>query len=386
MTEPRWNITFPITKAEQRNGRHYLTGIATGPGIDATMERMDPECVANFAAQVNMLVEKGEPLLFINAHAEDGVFRDLGHLTKAWLTPEAEMGVEVELNDIEDDSAAKKLWRSIAKGGQWGMSVAGRVVKFADEWVETVGMYIRTYYEVLLSEVSVTSRPAYTPSLGTVMAKAIRDAAKAESDAKEGENLPMGKKLQGPEQETTEPAAEAEKSDKIEATEGSVEATTKDDGDAAESDVTAVVDGEVASDVVEDVERSADEETEKTRRPSKKRILAAISVVMTALGDLSEEDPGSEDNVSDQPEKSVSDGDEESTVEKSDEALTVLKTRLTELESANKSLTDRVKELESQPADQAPDLVYRASETLDELRRVSPGDRLRLLLRSQSGE
>ena len=379
MTEPRWNITFPITKAEQRNGRHYLTGIATGPGIDATMERMDPECVANFAAQVNMLVEKGEPLLFINAHAEDGVFRDLGHLTKAWLTPEAEMGVEVELNDIEDDSAAKKLWRSIAKGGQWGMSVAGRVVKFADEWVETVGMYIRTYYEVLLSEVSVTSRPAYTPSLGTVMAKAIRDAAKAESDAKEGENPSMGEELDKPAQETTEPAAEAEKSEQVETTEDTVEETIKGNDSDVEPDVTAIADGEAASD-------AADEETEKSRRPSKKRILAAISVVMTALGDLSEEDPGSEDNVSDQPEKSVSDGDEESTVEKSDEALTVLKTRLTELESANKSLTDRVKELESQPADQAPDLVYRASETLDELRRVSPGDRLRLLLRSQSGE
>jgi hypothetical protein len=372
MTAPGWKITLPIVKSETRNGRNYLVGIASGTGIDSDTERMAPEAVESFTRQINDAALVGEPLTFRNAHAEDGVFRDLGFLTKAWITPDFEMGVEVELDDFEDNSAAKRVWRSIAKGGQWGMSVSGRIVKFVDEWVADLGRSIRTYYEVLLSEISVTSRPSYTPSLGTVLAKAIKDAAQAESDAMKGDHPSMdGEELRS-EQETVEPAAETEKSD-----EGTVE-----------SPATEPVVEEVTDKTGEAEAEPEEGDTVKAKPSKKQRLVTALSAFLSAVEALDEPDavetePASTD-ATESVQLSASEGDGESTIDKSEAAIKRLVTDVEELRSANKSLTDRVEELRRQPAVEAPDLVY-DDNVVHDFRKSDPSVRLRDLLRVEHG-
>jgi len=182
-----FRITFPVAKAETREDGMYLTGEASGPEIDATNERMSPECVKAFAEQVTVAAAAGTPLTYRDAHAPDGVFRDLGDITRAWVDENCHLGIEVKLYD--DSPASQWLFKQIIdKKKKFGMSVAGSVRDYVDEMVAGVKNVVRTYKDVMLSEISNTTRPAWTPSFGTVLSKAI-DEATAESLASEGENV-----------------------------------------------------------------------------------------------------------------------------------------------------------------------------------------------------
>lgn len=171
-----WRITFPIEKAEQRDDGFYVIGLASGPEIDATDERMDQELVYRYADQINASggLTLDAHLPYRDAHAQDGVMRDLGWLTNAWINDQQRLAVEVKLD--EDNPAAMYLFRQLKRGKKYGMSVAGKVLDYVDEWVAEVGKTIRTYKDVILTEISNTTRPAWTPSFGSVLAKAISDA------------------------------------------------------------------------------------------------------------------------------------------------------------------------------------------------------------------
>lgn len=262
-----FRYTFGITKAEQRADGFFITGEASGPEIDATNERMAPEAIRRFSAQITAQAANGTPLPYRDAHAQDGVWRDLGEITRAWIDERLHLGVEVKLD--EDSSAAMYLFKQLQKGKKYGMSIAGTVLDYADEFVSSVGRMIRTYKDIVLTEISNTTRPAWTPSFGTVLSKAI-DEATAESIAAQGENVdPEETTLAAGEPVETTPADDVEKTEEtpVEVTDG--EATEKSEEDAAaESEVEKTDEPEAdASD--EDVEKSdeepaAEEATEET--------------------------------------------------------------------------------------------------------------------------
>jgi hypothetical protein len=220
-----FRYTFPILKAEQREDGRYITGEASGPEIDATNERMSPECIVQFAQQITDMAAAGTPLVYRDAHASDGVLRDLGEITRAWVDDRTHMGIEVKLED--GNPAADWLFNSITtKKRKWGMSIAGMVKDYADEFVAEVGKVIRTYKDVILTEISNTTRPAWTPSFGTVLSKAI-DEATAES---EGENVD--------EQDTLQAGEQAASSDAV-AIEDTTDTTDKSSAEATDEAVVA---------------------------------------------------------------------------------------------------------------------------------------------------
>ena len=183
MTQANFKYTFPIAKAEARADGLYLVGYASGPEIDTEGERMAPEAITRFSEQINSAPD-GMKLVYRDAHAPDGVLRDLGEITKAWVTEKFHLGVEVKLEDT--NPASTYLFRSIKeKGKQYGMSVAGHVVDYAMEFVDSVGKSVLTYKDVVLDEISNTTRPAWYPSFGTVLSKSIKDAS---LDASTGDN------------------------------------------------------------------------------------------------------------------------------------------------------------------------------------------------------
>ena len=192
MTQPiSFRYTFPVSKAEEREDGLYIIGEASGPEIDATAERMAPEAIALFAAQIESMASAGTPLPYRDAHAKDGVWRDLGEITRAWIDERFHLGIEVRLDS--DSAAAVYLFKQIKdKRKQFGMSIGGTVIDYVDEFVQEVGRLIRTYKQIVLDEISNTTRPAWTPSFGTVLSKAI-DEATAESIATQGENVDLEK-------------------------------------------------------------------------------------------------------------------------------------------------------------------------------------------------
>lgn len=174
--EVKFKYTFPIAKSEAREDGNFLIGYASGPEVDSEKERMSPEAIQAFSDQINASSD-GHRLVYRDAHAPDGVLRDLGDITKAWINEKMHLGIEVKL-DMENPAAAF-LWKQVNNGKQYGMSVAGRVYDYIDEFVAEVGSQVRTYKAIILDEISNTTRPAWYPSFGSVLAKSIKDAESA---------------------------------------------------------------------------------------------------------------------------------------------------------------------------------------------------------------
>ena len=165
-----FKFTFPIAKAEERSGGKYLIGIATGPEIDSEGDRVHPTLIAQWADYIN----SGGEVIYRDWHNKNSSAADLGQVTKAWVTDDNHMGVEVMID--EDNPTAMYIWKKAKQGKQFGMSVFGNVRRYANEYDPNLKKAVRTFYDATLEEVSNTTRPIYTPSFGTVLAKAVMDA------------------------------------------------------------------------------------------------------------------------------------------------------------------------------------------------------------------
>jgi len=376
MTEATFKYTFPIVKSETREDGNFLVGYASGPEIDSEGERMSPEAIERFSAQINGAAP-GQRLVYRDAHAPDGVLRDLGEITRAWVEENFHLGVEVRL-DMDNPSAAY-LWRQInEKGKQYGMSVAGRVVDYIDEFVASANTTIRTYKNVVLDEISNTTRPAWYPSFGTVLAKSIKDASS--SDAPNGDNR-MGEENSELLDATVEDAA------KSESTEGAEDETQKAD-EAPEADAEAVEkadEPESSDDVVaeDDVEKAG----KRVSNATAARLLSLFNEMQTALTDLGVlEDPASEKSASDEEEDTV----EKATVETEAEAPAITKAELDALADELRKANERIAELESRPVVDEPgaitdDTKKAADDFAEVFEKASPSDKMRLAFAAHTG-
>jgi len=429
--EAKFKYTFPITKAEKRDDGYYIVGYASGPEVDSEGERMDPEAIARFSTQINSAPES-DRLVYRDAHAPDGVLRDLGEITKAWVESNFHLGIEVKLDD--DNPSSMYLFRQLKKGKQYGMSVAGHVVDYAIEFVAEVGKSVLTYKNVVLDEISNTTRPAWYPSFGTVLSKSIKDAsidAPAGVTVEEDELLDATVEdatkseevVETTEGETTEKSEDAEV---VETTEKASDAAT-DAASAAyiEASIINLLGGEngepddeaplrVALAAIqqfisqesaeigtaEDSQESygswsaSDQElaTEfvkagrKLSNATSTKLLELYNEMATALTDLGViEVP--EIEITEDSEKSASaaegdtvekTGDVETTVE------TVAKSELDALAAELAKATERIAELEARPATALPGVITDATKkaAADELAetfaKASPSDKMRL--------
>lgn len=381
MTTAVWKYTFPIEKAEQRaDGHRYLVGLASGPGVDLQNHEVDPLAIHDFVAQIAARLEAGDPIPYRDAHRKDGVFMDLGILTKGWVTPANELAVEVQLDDEGDNAGADWLFKQVQKGKKFGMSIAGSVPEggFIDELRAGVGI-VRRFTKVVLSEISNTTRPIWTPSFGTVLSKAI-DEAQAESAHSEGDE-PMSEALQTAEAETPTPsdddapltATADEEAPDAPAEEAPAEETVEDPAAAPVDDVDAAIPAEVAEAAAGDESVAAaveEEEVEKAgariSRASNAKVTSAALAFLTALKEAGFQLPA-EDNEDDtaSAEKSVSDEPEENpvaetVVEKSADAL-----RIEALETQVAEMNRELVELRSSNSSKRPALISKSEGTAE---------------------
>lgn len=248
-----YKFTFPVEKAESRTDGLYLVGMATGPEVDSQNERVHPTLIQKWADQIN----RGEvEVVYRDWHQKETSMADLGVLTKAWVDDTNHLGVEVKLD--EDHPFAVYIHKSVKKGKQYGMSVFGKVHSYADEYEPTLKRNVRTFYDATLEEVSNTTRPIYTPSFGTVLSKAVSEAATG--DIRLSEEARTAESTEATTTETTEV--------KTETTTDSGAATAPDTGKAPET---------AADETVEKAVKAEDKKSEKA--------LQGIVKNWTALGE-----------------------------------------------------------------------------------------------------
>ena len=139
--------------SEEKLPKHLIVeGLASTTNVDHDAERMAPEALDAMVDCIN----KGEVQLR-SEHSKDwdGL---LGGVTKGWIDDRGQFHIKAELN--KDSSKAIDLYKALKKGAQLGLSIAGVVKRAGLEMVESLGKKVKTFYDVLLKEVSVTNRPS----------------------------------------------------------------------------------------------------------------------------------------------------------------------------------------------------------------------------------
>ncbi len=364
-----FKFTFPILKAESRADGLYLVGLASGPEVDSDGERIAPEAITRFAAQIEERVALGDPLPYRDAHAPDGVLMELGTLVKAWVDEHFHLGVEVKLDSA--NPASQYLYEQVRRGKQYGMSVSGRVLEWADEFVSELGKSVRTFKNVILDEISNTTRPAWYPSFGTVLAKSV-SGADSSSAPFEGESASMDDELHGDEN-----------------------VAVTEDEEASTTEEEATPEGEAAPEAEEE---ESDLDVDKAGRSisakNREGLLALYQEFGQKLVEL---------GVLDQPEETDSEADKSAPVEESDTISKAVQEAVTEavapLAARNEELTaqlveanDRIAALESAPRTQLPGAITDGTKKTakDEfgelLSKATPFERLQIAFAAQHGE
>lgn len=148
-------FTFYIEKAvsTESEGKLFVEGVASTTNIDHDNERMAPEALSSMC---NIINSTGVPLRLEHSQDDKDV---IGTVFKAWVDERNQLWIKAA---IEASHAAGRMVHDSMKNGiaKFGLSVGGKVRNAVRELSESTGKMVRTFYDVMLDEVSVTSRPA----------------------------------------------------------------------------------------------------------------------------------------------------------------------------------------------------------------------------------
>ena len=142
-----------------------IEGIASTTNVDHDSERMSANALTQMA---NVINEKSVPLRVEHSKDDTAV---IGKVYKAWVDDRNQLHVRASLD--KSHAVAPILHSSMKQGLKMGLSVGGLVKHATKEFVESVGKVVKTFYDIVLSEVSVTPRPANYDSW--LVAKSITD-------------------------------------------------------------------------------------------------------------------------------------------------------------------------------------------------------------------
>lgn len=181
-----WSHVLTIEKSEYSDeGKWLIEGVVAGPNfVDEAGDEFLPDALNMIADHINQ-----NPIPLMDWHGKSAIntIRDaeLGEVHRAWVGDDGLLRIEAEL-DKDHDTARwlrKKTDPNLLPEGKepkkFGLSVKG-VAQNVRPILEA-GKFKRQIADLVPNEVSLTTRPYFQPSLGTVISKAIDEAAEAES-------------------------------------------------------------------------------------------------------------------------------------------------------------------------------------------------------------
>lgn len=138
--------------ASEEMGKMVLEGVASTGNVDHDGERMSKEAMVAMAEAIN---SRGVPLRIEHSQNDNAI---VGLVDKAWVDERNQMWIKATLH--EDHPASHILYDGLKKGVSMGLSVGGFVKRAVEEMVEGVGKTVKTFYDIVLDEVSVTKHPS----------------------------------------------------------------------------------------------------------------------------------------------------------------------------------------------------------------------------------
>ena len=147
-------FNFYIEKAIpiEKDGELIIEGIASTTNIDHDNERMSKEALHAMEATIN---KNGVPLRVEHQKEGDAV---IGNVFKGWVDERNQLHIQARLD--KSHAVSPLLFHAIKSGTKMGLSVGGLVKRAVKEMAESVGSMVKTFYDVMLNEVSVTPRPS----------------------------------------------------------------------------------------------------------------------------------------------------------------------------------------------------------------------------------
>jgi len=162
---PSFKFFVPFTGAHIEKGTNKMVveGVASTTDMDLTGERMADSAIQAMAAS-NL------PLSFRSEHRSEWD-AELGSVVQLTATADHQLLMKAELD--ADHPNAHFLFGKLQKGRQLGLSIGGQVNDWAWEHDATIGKAIRTYKDIALQEVSVTSHPAVASTFLSAINKSL---------------------------------------------------------------------------------------------------------------------------------------------------------------------------------------------------------------------
>lgn len=347
-----FRYTIPIMRAISDDGELFLEGEASGPEVDTFGTRVAPDVVTGFARQIIERAQAGDPIPYRDTHGQgvtgdQPVMADFGELVAATVTDDQHLRVRVRLD--RENPAAKFLHTQILRGKRYGMSIGGTIKSYTDEYAKDSGRFVRTFTNVVLDHIANTSQPSWTPSLGTVLLRAVEKAL-------EGEN--MEEHVHAPET----PATEGVEETVTPVEEAVVEAV-------AQEEVAEVVAEEPTAEVAEATEQPAEEQP-TIQVSALQPVLDAVAALGAAIQGLTAPAP--------EPEPVVARSAESESPAPETDPSTLLRSEMEALRAELQTAMDRIAQLESEPAGDKPQVIQRSDEEVmrDELKSLTPHQRL----------
>lgn len=147
-------FTFYIEKAVpvEEGDQLIVEGVASTMNVDHDNERMAAEALRAMSDMVNT---RGVPLRL--EHNQDAA-AIIGNVYKAWVDERNQLWIRAAIDP--NHPSGPMIHSSLKQGAKFGLSVGGRVKSAVRELVESTGKMVKTFYDVVLDEVSVTRKPA----------------------------------------------------------------------------------------------------------------------------------------------------------------------------------------------------------------------------------
>ena len=144
-------IEKAVLPVEPENS-YEIVGVASTPNIDHDMERMALPALKRMAEKINY---DGVPLRVEHQKNDNAI---IGKVSEAWVDESNKMWIKAKLT--KGNVAAEMLHDALVGGAKLGLSVGGRVKQAVREMSQHQGKMIKTFFDVVLDEVSVTPRPS----------------------------------------------------------------------------------------------------------------------------------------------------------------------------------------------------------------------------------